>query len=178
MKKLLFIFALIVCFTLTGQVNAPHQVNGSEIRTGTITYTFIHSVANVSGTTYTPALTVNVPLKLRPVMVSIETVGMTFAGDTLILPTAGDYVLQIFSDISSVNGDDFNISCRVNNVAISTSSWQGTTTGATNFNSISYLWYLNNIVANSNISLYITNLTNSNDPTIRRFKIFIQKIPE
>lgn len=178
MKSLLYILSLFsfsVFGQPTGVANAWHFPGGVSI-TGDLTYGFIHCVYNISGATYTPALTQNVPLKITSTLALVENDGITFAGDTFTVPS-GDYSIKVFADISSANNDDFKIDCRTNNVAM-VSSWQGTTTGATNYTSISYEWYGHALAINTKISFYITNLTNNNDPVIRRFKVIIEKKPE
>ena len=154
------------------------STSGDLTLSGDLKYKLRQGISNVNGTTYIPALTVNVPLKLVPGTTIIDTVGVTIRGDTSKLQLPGDYSVKILADIASVNGNDFNIGCRVNNILITTSSWQATTIGATNFTPIDYEWYLKGVTANSWISFWITNLTNNDDPTIRRFKIIIEKKSE
>jgi hypothetical protein len=184
MKNTLTILFLFCSLLSIGQVCSINQggittnIGGKCVISGDLTYGFIHGVATSNNLTYTPLLTQNVALKLAPVMVVMEQDGLIIIGDTAIVP-AGDYSVKIYSDIASQNNNDFKITIRTNNSTTAfTSFWRGSTTSTSNYTSIAYEWYLTNLTANTNISFWITNLTNNDDPVISRFKVIIEKKPE
>lgn len=152
--------------------------DGNTAIVGDITYKYRHAIASVNGITYTPNLTQNVPFKLLPGMTVVDTVGVTFVADSAKLLKAGDWRVRVFSNISSAANDDFTIQLRVNNSLVTTSAWQGTTSGATNYLPVFFEWYLHNVTVNSYLSFRIVNTANNNDPTIRYFKLDIDKVPE
>jgi hypothetical protein len=148
---------------------------------GDLVYNYTHGNAVISGASYTPTLTQNVPLKLTPSMTIKEADNMTIAGDTVTIWTgfSGDYTFKMFGNLASANNNDFVIQCRKNNVEVDTNDrYQGSTTGTSNYTPISFEWYLSGLVAGDDISFFIVNATNNDDPVIRGYKIIVDKMPE
>jgi len=157
------------------------STSGDLTLAGDLKYKVSHGDAVISGASYVPSLTVNVPLKLVPSMTVKESDSITIAGDTVTIAATrgGDYKFRIYGNISSVSGNDFVINERKNSVVIDVNDYfECSTTGATNFTPIAYEWYTHGLVAGDKISWWITNTTNSDDPTIRSFKVIVEKVPD
>lgn len=123
--------------------------------------------------TYTPAVTQNVYTKITPTFTIPETSYITAAGDSLTIQTSGDYYFLWTFQVTGTNTSDFDFQVRKNNVSVQSAAQ--TTTGAGNYHSISVMWYFQDLVAGDDISFYVTNTTNGDDPTIRNQSLYLRK---
>lgn len=139
---------------------------------GDLTYNMRHAFLNAAAN-YTPAVTQNIYTKILPTFTAIELMNMTFAGDTLTITTAGDYILTYTYTISGANGDDFTVQIRKNNVAVCES--RQTTTATNNYQTVTMIWYFEATSVNDRISLYVTNTASNGDPTLSNQRLYIRK---
>jgi hypothetical protein len=149
--------------------------------TGVFQYNFVHGVYSADSVSYTPSITKDLYTKLTPSMSSHESDGITFAGDTLTILTAGDYFINISVVFSGTNANDiWRIKIYKNNIPLPSSAGRFVirTTGAGTVDNRSYFWYLIGLSVNDNISFRITNQTASRNPTFTDMKIYIEKKPE
>lgn len=185
MKKLLVIIS--ICFIVialnwggiskyAAGVLTINEGTGKATFTGDVAWAFVHG--SWYDASYTPSLTQNVPLKFTPGGTAAEQDGLTIAGDTIVTNgVVGSYNVFFTCNMSSNNNNDFEIRLKVDNVEYNTAlRLTGSTTSTSNYTPMAYNWYLEDI--GSNISFYIVNLTNNDDPVVRNTHVVIQKIPE
>jgi hypothetical protein len=175
-------------FQVTHDSVILHQLSGNTGKLlalsstgGVYSYHLAHAAAYREAITYTPAVTQNVYTKITPTFTISEADSITIAGDTITIKTGydGDYKLDFSLTMSGANGDDFRVKLYKNNATTGVNgSNHVTTTGATNYVSLSYFWYLTDLVAGDDLSFRITNTTDSDDPTITDIKFYIEKKPE
>lgn len=178
MKNIIIILLSLGSFLLNAQIKSEEQVVGNVSVTGQVYYSIIHGVSYFEIGVYTPLVTQNIYTKLIPGTTVSEADGITIQGDSIINLTEGDYKVEIVITLTGNNGDDFRVKMYKNG---STTGVNGsnhiTTSGAGNYVSLSYFWYLS-LAVSDRLSWYITNTTNNNDPTISDMKIFVYKLPE
>lgn len=154
------------------------KINGTLKVDGDLTYEYIHLVAYTTGGSYTPNTVSNTEFKLAPTFTTAENDGLTFAGDTVTIIEPGDYMVSFMTVFQAANGDDWVFKCRKNGTAITSGNLALSSTGAGNYISGSWMWYLVGLAVGDDISFSVTNEGSSNDPTFRSIKIFIEKKPE
>lgn len=144
--------------------------DGTMILADDLSYNVRHGLMHISGATYTPDVTQNIPFKLTPGMSNYEPpVGMTLAGDSAVCITTGAYTFSIGITMSGNNSVDWEIAAFVNSVQY-TDYFTITTTNTSNFITASWFWYID-LTAGDNVGFKITNLSDSSDPIIRNMKI-------
>jgi hypothetical protein len=128
-------------------------------------------------TTYTPNVTAGgTYTKLTPTFNQVEVYNMTVAGDSITIVTsyAGSFVLQIAFTIQNAATDDFTLQIRKNNV--SDHSVRFTGAGANEYIAVNTMHYFDNLVAGDDISFYITNTVDADDPVMSEINIFMYRI--
>lgn len=178
MKKqflfLAFLFSSILSF---GQANTTN-FKGDIITSGDLKYNFIHGLIYKTAAAYTPNITQNVHFKLVPGMTVAEADGITIAGDSITILTAGDYFFQLATAVSSSAGKDFQIALFKNGSPYNGSQLFLSTSGANDYESNDWFWYSFTSVSGDNYSFHLTGLTDNTDLTISEIKIYVAKIPE
>lgn len=144
---------------------------------GDFTYEYRHAAAYGEGLSYAPNLTQNVYTKLVPSLTTIEADGITVAGDSITIVTPGDYYIQMSCSFHGTANDDFAIKLYKNG-ATTASRARVSADGANNDVSVSYFWYVKDLVAGDDYCFRMTNLDSNTDPTITDFKYYIRKEPE
>lgn len=156
-----------------GNMNADTlRVNGKLRVSGDLSYNIRHIFANFYDS-YVPDLTSKIPYKLTPTFVTKEIANITFAGDTITIIDNGDYYITINVTLQGAVNEDYSFAFYKNGTDI-LDSCVVTTTGATNYISTSLMTY-EDLVTGDDISIYINNLTNNNDATIRKMSLYIRK---
>jgi hypothetical protein len=151
------------------------RINGDLKVSGQITFAYKHLVAYLTGGSYTPNVVSNTPFKLAPGTTVTENDGLTYAGDTITIITAGDYKLEFAAVLQGSNGDDFKFTVRKNGTEFTSGNAVITTTGAGNYITVNWFYYFPGLAAGDDISFYVTNEGSSNDPTFRAWKVYIKK---
>ncbi len=171
-------------FTGTSTIgNSLISESGTKVTVnGDFVYTFIHCVASADSISpvYTPAVAQNVYTKINTtLLVAHDNDGMTVAGDSVRVLTAGDYRIDISVTIAGAANDQWRIKLFKNNAPMATSigRFAITTTLASRYDTYDYFWYIT-ASANDWYSFRITNLTNGDDPNISDYKIMFTKMPE
>jgi hypothetical protein len=139
---------------------------------GDLTYALRHCFLDHSAD-YTPAVTQNVYKKIQPTFTPVEVANMTFGGDTITITSPGDYMFIYNATIRGANNNDFTTSIRVNNQRVK--DVRQTTTSATNYQTYTIMYYFEDLAVGDDISLWITNTTNSDDPTLSSQNIYMKK---
>ncbi len=93
-----------------------------------------------------------------------DTDDMTFAGDTLTVTLPGSYIIIASISFSGTAGDIFEFAAYKNGVIASPKMERSTS--QTDIGSVGLPFYLENLVAGDDISLYMTNTANSDDATL------------
>jgi len=175
------IITILFCLPLLafGQIG----INNNTVQvsaTGDLTYSFIHGIAYKDSTSYKVSIgTRYVYYKLLPGTVVFEAEGVTIAGDSITILTAGDYVIQLSLSMDGGINEDYHLKMFVNNAKAPTpqGSCFMTTTGANNFENTTWWWY-RTLAVGDDLSFRLANNTNTGDPNIRSFKVYIYKVPE
>lgn len=184
MKNLFFI--LLIPVFLFGQIKLQNNTV-SISSTGVIAYDYIHLFGVKEDTSVTPDCNGNgVYTKILPALTKaytatsglIENDGLTAAGDSITIITAGDYRITYSFTMVGGNATDWKIAVFLNSVK--QYGVRRTTTGATNYSGGTLPFYLKDLVAGDDISFKVTNLTNpyTDDPTFTNINVFIEKAPE
>ena len=158
------------------------DASGNVHMTGDLTYLLIHGVASADSMVpvYTPDVTQNIYSKINTTKLSPhEADGITIAGDSIQVLTAGDYRIDLSVTIAGSNNNQYRIKLYKNNLPSATSLGRFviTTTNNTRYDTFGYFWYVTASV-NDYYSFRITNLTNSDSPKISDYKVLITKMPE
>jgi hypothetical protein len=132
-----------------------------------------HLFAAKDSMVYTPNVTQNVYFKMAPGLTSIEADGVTFAGDSITVVHAGDYMMEVSLTMTGAGGDDFSIGVFKNSVR--QYHMINTTTDAANYQAVTLSFYLRSLVAGDFISLRTTNLRDGDDPTFRGMSVFFER---
>ena len=124
----------------------------------------------------TPAVTQNVYTKITPTF-STDLAGLTSAGDSVTVSAGadGDYYMSVVFTNQNAATDDFTLQIRKNNTSIHSVRFTGA--GASAFVAVSTMHY-EELVAGDDLSLYITNTANGNDPVITEIDWFIYRVHE
>lgn len=126
---------------------------------------------------YTPNVTgAGVYTKITPTFNVVEAHDMTVAGDSITVLTnyAGSFFIQIVFTIQNAAADDFTLQIRKNNV--SEHSVRFTGAGASEYIAVSTMHYFQGLVAGDDISFYITNTVDADDPVMTEINIFMYRI--
>jgi hypothetical protein len=155
------------------------DASGNVTITGQLYYAFIHGACYAENISYTVPVTQNVYSQINPspAMTVSEADGLTLANNTITILTAGDYKVDIILTLNGATSEDFRVKMYKGASAYGPGSNRISTSGATNYVSLSYFWYVS-FVANDVISFYITNTSSDNDPTISDMKVYLEKKPE
>jgi len=165
--------------TITGGI---HSTGGANFG-GDLKYNFIHGVGSADAqTTYTLTGTQNVYYKIAPSFTVTESDGLTLAGDSIIIATAGDYQVSIWVGAgTSISAENLRILLYVNDIDASSNLgrfiFNSAGVGLDKYWTRSYMWY-KTLSANDRVSFYIANISSSNTITVADFKIYIEKKPE
>ena len=146
---------------------------GKVIIGGDIDYELRHAHVHVDSVSYVPAVAKDVFTTIAPTFTVDETLHVSCAADTMKIQDAGDYYTAISLTLQGANGDDYRIGIFKNGVR--KYSFVITTTGANNYQGGSLNFYLEGLVYGDGLSLKITNLTDSDDPTIRSCTWYLRK---
>ena len=157
-------------------VNDSLTVNGDVLVNGDITFDMVHAFSYLSEAAYTPNTVVNIPFKLIPGTTIDYLEGVTIAGDSVTILKDGSYKLMLHVTFSGDVNVDWVIDAYKNNVAQNKGKLKCTTTGAANFNGNVWCWHFMDIVAGDDLSLKITNITNSTDPVIKEVQLEVYKM--
>lgn len=149
------------------------DASGNTTITGDLTYALRHGEMVIEGATYTPNLTQNVWFKMVPGMTVTEQDNITLAADSITITTAGSYLVTFTITFSAANGDDFMVGIAKNGTVVR--NVRRTTTGATNYQGAMVQKYMDNLVVGDDISFYIMNITDNDDPTIISTYVYVRK---
>ena len=160
--------------------------NGKTTVTENLTATkdFVYSYPNYSGRatalTYTPNVTVNTPFRLALVLTAIKTKNIAYTGDTaLVIAIAGNYKISLNLYLTATAaGETYKVNVYKNNSLVTIANPTVTSTGAAYYFSIPCDWDLQGLNFGNIITFKITNVTNSNDPTIKEVLLMANKKPE
>lgn len=120
---------------------------------------------NLHDATYTPAIAVaSTYVKFAPGFTTGEAYRTTVAGDTITVASGadGDYMLYFTMTVNSAATDDYTLQIRKNNTAVHSLRFTGA--GAAEYITVSTFYYFDDLVAGDDISLYITNTVDADDP--------------
>lgn len=158
-KLLLFFFAFTLCA----------QDKQSLVGTPTgLVHVFLEADAD-----YTPSVTQNDYTKITPGFSSIEVDGFIVDTDTLTALFKGGYFMLLSFDIREGVNTDYNVQIRINNIVVQ--QMRVTTTSATNYQPFILTHYIDDLVVDDDISFYITNLSNNNDPVLAFMHFYIRR---
>ena len=129
---------------------------------GDFTYNLRHLFVDYAAA-YTPSVTQDVYTKIAPTFTEVEVSNITFAGDSITIIDAGDYLGELTADISGAVTDNFVIVYKKNGTIVK--SKKQSTRGATEDDNIVLKWYFDNLIAGDHISIWVTNTNSSGDPT-------------
>jgi hypothetical protein len=165
---------------LTGisQQDTAKKILGYNVGTGEIkAMQYIHGLMFIDSTTYTPAVSRYTYTKVKPGMTVGETDGITMRGDSIIILTAGDYYVHLGCAVSGANNNDWHIKMFVNGAkaVVPGGSCFFSTTGDPNYQPVSWFWYKASLAVGTYLDFRITNNTNTDDPTFRSMKVFIER---
>ena len=123
-----------------------------------------------------PTVTQNVYTKITPTF-STDLAGLISAGDSVTVSAGadGDYYMSVVFTNQNAATDDFALQIRKNNTSIHSVRFTGA--GASAFVAVSTMHY-EELVAGDDLSLYITNTANGNDPVITEIDWFIYRVHE
>lgn len=126
---------------------------------------------------YTPNVTGGgVYVKWTPTFAQSELYRLTVAGDTITVPNAaaaGDYVVRIAFTLQNAAADDFTLQIRKNNVAVHTTRFTGA--GASEYITVATWDYLDDLASGDDISFYITNTVDADDPVMTKIVIYMDR---
>lgn len=128
---------------------------------------------------YTPAVTEDVYTKITPTFVQEELYRMTFAGDSLTIDSGGDgdyRIFVFFALYDNAGTEDYVFQIRVNDVAVHT--FGATGAGAATYVSVATMHYEEAMEAGDDISLYVTNTANNNDPNMAYIEWYVERTHE
>ena len=130
-------------------------------------------LTDISGVTTT--VDQNIYAKVRPAWTAEEVYRIASVGDSITIASlaGGDYISHLNFVISNATTDDFVLQFRINNVAVDSIKFTGQ--GATEFAVINITYYFVDLVAGDDISLYITNTANGNDPVFTRMRWYMKR---
>jgi hypothetical protein len=143
----------------------------------------MHAVGSADSIAYTVGGTANTYYKIATgAFTWREADGLTCAGDSARILTAGDYTVGCWLAATTSNtNDQIRVKIYVNNTPQATSlgRWIINSTGSSSYVGVSYyMWYLVGATANSYISIHATNLSGNRAIDVKDFKIYIEKKPE
>lgn len=142
MKKILTILFLLPLFAM-----AQLNINNNNVRisaSGDLTYEYIHGFAYKDSVLYTVNIVTRyVYVRVTPSLTVGEADGVTIAGDSITIATAGDYKITLAFSADGGTNDDFHTKMYINSAKAATpqGSCFYTTTGANNFESVTWFWY-------------------------------------
>jgi hypothetical protein len=176
MEKITLIFVLLISIIGYGQEDGKGVFHATNITTtGEVSQQGLtHAEMVAELISYTPNLTQNVYTRFLPTFSTTENDGFTIAGDSITIIKAGSYSVNFTRAFQGGNNEDYNIAICKNGVRVRTI--RRTTMGANNYVGGNAFKYLDNLVAGDDISIKITNITNSGDPTFFGAYIFIQRL--
>lgn len=125
---------------------------------------------------YTPNVTgAGTYVKWASTLTETEKYRLTVAGDSITVPSgsAGDYVLRIAFTLQNAATDDFTLQIRKNNVTAHTTRFTGA--GASEFITVATWAYFDDLTTGDDISLYITNTVDADDPVMTNIVIYMDR---
>lgn len=125
---------------------------------------------------YTPNVTgAGTYVRINPKFTETEKYRMTVADDsvTIVTGAAGDYVVRIAFTLQNAAADDFTLQIRKNNVSQHSTRFTGA--GASEYITVATWAYLDDLVAGDDISFYITNTVDADDPVMTNIIIFMDR---
>jgi len=131
------------------------------------------------GSGVTPNVTgAGVYVKVTPGWTEEEKYRITQVGDSITINSGanGDYLTIIHFVITNAVTDDFTLQIRKNNVAVHTTRFTGQ--GAGEYATIGTNHYFDDLVAGDDISIYITNTVDADDPVMTYMSWYIQRVHE
>jgi|WetSurMetagenome_2_1015567.scaffolds.fasta_scaffold207901_2 hypothetical protein len=165
-------------FFTNGTSRMTIDAAGNVQMTGLLSYNFIHGACYIENASYTPAVSFNVYTKITPGMTVSEADGLTISSDQVTIATAGDYKVDLVITMSGSDGNDYRVKMYKNGSATGIpGSNRISTSGSSNYVVLPYFWYVS-LAASDVLSFYITNTSNSDDPTISDMKVYLEKKPE
>jgi hypothetical protein len=129
--------------------------------------------------TYTPNVTGGgTYVKITPAFAEEEKYRVTFAGDTATVASGagGDYVIAISFTIQNAAADDFTLQIRKNNVTAHSVRFTGA--GASEYVTVSTWEYFDGLVPGDDISFYITNTIDADDPVMTNINVYLHRSHE
>ncbi len=131
-------------------------------------------LTDTTGETYTPDVTSGTPVKITPAFINSGN-GMTFAGDTLTVNAngGGDWYMSFSYILNVANTDDIQVEFRVNDAVIHVMTASGS--GAADYVTVSSFHY-EELDAGDDISFYVDNLVDNDDPEMSEINVWMQRI--
>jgi len=117
-------------------------------------------------------------VKITPGWTEEEKYRVTQAGDSLTVSAGagGDYYMILNFVLGNAAADDFTLQVRKNNVAVHTTRFTGQ--GASEYATITTQHYFDDLVPGDDISLWITNTVDADDPVMTYMNWYFQRAHE
>ena len=164
---------------LTAQDTAK-RILGYNIGTGEVkVMQYLHGVASADSVALSIGGTQNVYYKINTggAMTAHEADGLTIAGDSIKILTAGDYEIRFYIAATTSNANDkIRVKMFTNNAASPSSMGRFTinSNGTGNGDTRAFTWY-KSFAVNDYISFHVTNITGSRAVSITDVKYIIEK---
>ena len=170
---------MLLCLIAIIFYGGVQYINGDLTISGDLKYNFRHLVyAKDSATVYSTA-SVNkfIFTKMLPGLSKTEADGITYAGDSITIITAGDYMIEYYSNFVGDLNDNYIIQCYKNGVKEGQGGrYVGSGTRSSEWQ---WFWYFVGLAAGDDISFYVANQTSNAKPLkFYETKIYIEKKPE
>lgn len=197
MKKILAIVVLaMICGSVNAQqvvvysgsvidnnakINTSNTFTGNQIINGDLVYNFIHAVGSADSVNFNTGTTANYYYKINTgAFTWREADGLTGAGDSIKILTAGDYEVWCWLQATTSNTNDkIRIKLFTNNIASPTSMGRFiiNSNGTGNTYTNSYMWY-RTFAKNDWITIHCANITGGRAVNVTDFKLYVKKLPE
>jgi len=157
------------------------RINGDLYVDGDVRYDFPHAIGSADSIAWATGSTQNVFYKINTgSFVWHEADGITGAGDSATIVTAGDYKVSVWLGVTTTNANDMlQVKIFTNGVKSATSLGRFfcTSMGAGVYPTRNFMWY-KTFAAGDKISIRISNTTGARAMTISDYKLYIEKVPE
>jgi hypothetical protein len=133
--------------------------------------------AFLNETAYTPDVTTaGEYVKIAPTFNLVESNNITVAGDTITILASytGSFIIQVEFTLQNAATDDFTLQIRLNNVTARSIRFTGA--GASEYITVSAMHHFNDLVAGDDISFYITNVIDTDDPVMTGINVYVHRI--
>jgi hypothetical protein len=155
--------------------NDTVKINGTFEVTGDVTYNLRHLHAFFADSAVVIDITQNTYTTITNATDALwtddEANEVTFAGDTITVSTAGDYVLHFALDADgSGTNDIYKFKAYKNGVAVA-----GGPSAKGTFIHVSWVWYFEDLAVGDDIAIKVTNTVDNDDLTVTNGVIYFRK---